>query len=169
MRRYQSVARRQTRDEWQRQRQQRAARGGGQAHDDGEEENQPDSEEDRQADDEAHGGDGPWEPALTDRAHRRARDDGGAARLGQQRADEGAQADDDRDEPQRVADALLERGDDRCRLKTRGESQRERHDHQRKERVHPDAHDQRHQDDDGECRQDERTHLSAKCEVLSAK
>ena len=73
------------------------------------EQDQADLEEHRQADEESRQQKRPVEPTLTERGDESSRDDDRAARFSEKLADDGAEGDDERDESERVANALLER------------------------------------------------------------
>ena len=104
MRRHQAVRGGQSRDQRHAQAQQRRAGLRVQREQHRRQQHQADLEEHRQPDDEAGEHHRPVQPPLAQRIRPGPRHHDGAARLGQQLADDGAEADHHRDEPERVAD-----------------------------------------------------------------
>ena len=101
--------------------------------------------EDRNADDERHDVHRPVHPRPAERRNQRARDLFGAARFLQQLAEHRAQAEHDADEPERGAEAGLDRVGDFRQRHPREQSDEKRHEDQGDERVdlqHRDQHEQ---------------------------
>ena len=108
----------------------------------------PDLEEHRQADQEPRQQQREIEPPLAEPRHERPRHDDRAARFREQLADHGAQPDDQRDETQRVADALLKGPRDVGQRHPGAEPDDDRSDEQRDERRQAQPGDEQHHECD---------------------
>ena len=152
VRRHERVRGRQAGHQRQPQQQQRKLLTAGQREHDRREQHEADAEEDRQAHDER---DECQDPGHMPRAEQPDQPFGHDLRttgLRQHLADDGSKPDDDRDEPQRVADALLEGAYDGAERHARRGAHEERDEGQSNEGVEPRPRDEQHERDDGDGR-----------------
>ena len=110
--------------------------------DDGDEQHHADAEKDRQADDEGHEHERPVEALFPEGGDERLRDDLRAAGLGEELAQHGAKANDDGDETERAADALLKGLRDVEQPHAGAQADAERGEHEADEGVHLPAGDE---------------------------
>ena len=145
MRRHQAVGRREAGHQRQTQEQQRNAFAARQREHDRREQHETHAEEHRQAHDESDERDRPVHVPRAEEADHPVGDDFRAAGFGQHLADDRPEADDDRDEPQRVADALLERAYDRPERHPRNSAHEQRDEGEGDKRVEARPRDEGHQ------------------------